>query len=220
MLTRDVARVKSRLKSFFRARGLPCSGEALFKPAERAKRAEALPLATREAVELVGRELEQLVALEAEAEASMLRESHRHRISRLLESAPGFGPVRVALLLPIVITPHRFRTKRQFWAYCGFAVVTRSSSDWVQEQGRWMKTRVAADTRAELQPQPHAESDLQGRGDDGHRALRAEPAAPGLRPAARKRHAAEPGQAHGGTPDRRHRAGHVEETGGIRPRKR
>jgi transposase len=143
MLTRDVARVKSRLKSFFRARGLPCTGEALFKPAERAKRAEALPLATREAVDLVGRELEQLAALKAEAETSMLRESHRHRIARVLETAPGLGPVRVAQLLPIVVTPHRFRTKRQFWAYCGFAVVTRSSSDWVQEQGRWVKARVS-----------------------------------------------------------------------------
>jgi transposase len=142
MLTRDVARVKSRLKSFFRARGLPCTGEALFKPAERAKRAAALPVAAREAVDLVGRELEQLAALKAEAETAMLRESHRHRIARVLETAPGLGPVRVAQLLPIVITPHRFRTKRQFWTYCGFAVVTRSSSDWVLEQGRWVKTRV------------------------------------------------------------------------------
>jgi hypothetical protein len=33
MITRDVARVKSRLKSFFRARGLPTQGESLYKPA-------------------------------------------------------------------------------------------------------------------------------------------------------------------------------------------
>ena len=26
-------------------------------------------------------------------------------------------------------TPHRFRTKRQFWAYCGLALETRSSAD-------------------------------------------------------------------------------------------
>jgi len=35
MVTRDVARVKRRLKSFFRSRGLPCAGEAVFKPEER-----------------------------------------------------------------------------------------------------------------------------------------------------------------------------------------
>jgi transposase len=51
----------------------------------------------------------------------MLRESRRHRVARILETAPGFGPVRVAQMLPIVVTPHRFRTKRQFWSYCGFA---------------------------------------------------------------------------------------------------
>ncbi len=72
----------------------------------------------------------------------MVRESHRHRIARMLETAPGLGPVRVAQMLPIVVTPHRFRTKRQFWAYCGFAVVTHSSSDWVRDQERWVRARV------------------------------------------------------------------------------
>jgi transposase len=143
MVTRDVARVKSRLKSFFRARGVPCTGEAVFKAELRMERARGLPPATREMVELLGRELDQLELLKAEAEASMLRESHRHRIARILETAPGFGPIRVAQMLPIVVTPHRFRTKRQFWAYCGFGVVMRSSSDWVQDQGRWVKARVA-----------------------------------------------------------------------------
>jgi transposase len=143
MVTRDVARVKSRLKSFFPARGVPCAGESVFRAEERAERARALPPATREVVDLLGRELAQLEALKAEAEAAMLQESHRHRIARILETAPGLGPIRVAQMLPIVVTPHRFRTKRQFWAYCGFGVVMRSSSDWVQHQGRWVKARVA-----------------------------------------------------------------------------
>ena len=73
--------------------------------------------ARREAIEFLGRELDALVALKAEAEEAMLRESLRHRIARLLETAPGYGAVRVAQLLPIVISPRRFRTKRQFWAY-------------------------------------------------------------------------------------------------------
>jgi transposase len=142
MVTRDVARVKSRIKSFFRARGVPCVGESVFKAEPRAERARVLPPATREMVDLLGRELTALEALQAEAEDSMVKESHRHRIARILETAPGLGPIRVAQLLPIVVTPHRFRTKRQFWAYCGFGIVMRSSSDWVQEDGRWVKTRV------------------------------------------------------------------------------
>ena len=142
MVTRDVARVKSRIKAFYRSRGVPCTGEAVYRPAERTKRAQVLPPATRRAVELLGRELDALLVLKAEAERAMLRESHRHRIARILETAPGFGAVRVAQLLPIVITPWRFRTKRQFWAYCGFGVVTRSTSDYVFDGGRWIRTRV------------------------------------------------------------------------------
>ena len=45
-------------------------------------------------------------------------------------------------MIPIVITPHRFRTKRQFWAYCGFGLVTRTSSDWAKVGGRWVRVPV------------------------------------------------------------------------------
>src|SRR5439155_116010 len=37
--------------------------------------------------------------------------------------------VSVAQLLAIVSTPHRFRSKRQFWTYVGLAVVTRTTAD-------------------------------------------------------------------------------------------
>ncbi len=78
-----------------------------------------------------------------QAEADLLREAKKHPIVQTLETAPGLGPIRSARLVPLVITPHRFRTKRQFWAYCGLAIVTRSSSDWVQSaDGAWLKTRV------------------------------------------------------------------------------
>jgi hypothetical protein len=41
-----------------------------------------------------------------------------------------------------VVTPHRFRTSRQFWAYCGLAITMRSSSDWVRDlQGHWIRSK-------------------------------------------------------------------------------
>ena len=47
---------------------------------------------------------------------------------------------RAALVIATVITPHRFRSKRQFWSYCGMSIVTRSSADWVQTaDGAWIK---------------------------------------------------------------------------------
>jgi hypothetical protein len=42
MITRDMTRVKLRLKIFFRSRALPCTGEAVYRPEERVKRARAL----------------------------------------------------------------------------------------------------------------------------------------------------------------------------------
>ena len=43
--------------------------------------------------------------------------------------------MRVSLIIATGLTPHRFRTKRQFWAYSGFAVKTRSSADYISING-------------------------------------------------------------------------------------
>jgi len=58
-----------------------------------------------------------------------VHECRRHPASKLLSKVPTLGPVRVAQLISAVVTPHRFRGKRQFWSYCGLAVVTKSSGD-------------------------------------------------------------------------------------------
>ena len=64
-------------------------------------------------------------------------------MSRVLETCPGLGPIRVAQLIPIVVSPARFRTKRQFWSYCGLGIVMRSSSDWVRApSGGWARANV------------------------------------------------------------------------------
>ena len=72
-----------------------------------------------------------------------MTEAHRHPISRVLESCPGLGPIRVAQLMPIVVSPMRFRTKRQFWSSFGLGIVMRSSSDWVRtKEGSWARAEV------------------------------------------------------------------------------
>ncbi len=143
MLTRDVVRTKNQLKGLFRRRGVQCRGERIYKPETRRKRARELPVAIRPAVELLGTHLDGLVALKAEAGSVMVAEAHRYPIARILETCPGLGPIRVAQMLPVVVTPHRFRTKRQFWSYCGFGIVTRSSADWAQIDGHWVRAQVA-----------------------------------------------------------------------------
>jgi hypothetical protein len=84
-----------------------------------------------------------LVTLKEKIEQDLGRESWRHRITRILETIPGLGPIRVARLVPIVVTPHRFRTRQHFWSYCGVGIVARTSSDWTRMAGgRWIRAEV------------------------------------------------------------------------------
>ena len=42
---------------------------------------------------------------------------------------PSIGPIRAAILLGIVQTTRRFRTKRQLWTYSGLGIEMHSSDD-------------------------------------------------------------------------------------------
>jgi transposase len=143
MVATDVARVRNRLKSLYRSRGVSTSGKRVYGAAERAQWLAKLDPATRAAAEVLYPQLDALVEVGARAQKDLVDESHRHPITRILETVPGLGKIRVAELVPIVITPHRFRTSRQFWSYCGLGIVMRSSSDWVRVDGRWIRDDVA-----------------------------------------------------------------------------
>jgi transposase len=60
---------------------------------------------------------------------------------------PTLGIIRTAQLISSVVTPHRFRSKRQFWSYCGLAVVTKSSADYTVSTAGIGRTKRAATTR-------------------------------------------------------------------------
>lgn len=92
-------------------------------------------------------QMESLDDLRGEAEKAVLREAKRHRPCSLLKSVPGIGPIRSATIVAHVATPFRFRTKRQFWSYCGLAVVTRGSSDWEIHGEELRPSRRPAATR-------------------------------------------------------------------------
>jgi hypothetical protein len=74
--------------------------------------------------------LDSLRPLRLLARCELLRESHKHAAVQLLRQIPSIGPIRSALLVALLQTPHRFRTKRQLWAYSGFAVETHDSGEY------------------------------------------------------------------------------------------
>jgi len=142
-LVTDVVRTQARIKSVYRSRGVLVTGVDVYRTRRREEWLKQLPSSTKIRATRLYDQLDFLLAQKKQAEADLLREGKKHSIVKILETAPGFGPIRAARLVPIVITPHRFRTKRQFWSYCGLGIVTRSSSDWVQTaDGAWIKSRV------------------------------------------------------------------------------
>jgi hypothetical protein len=74
----------------------------------------------------------------------MLAESRRYAAQKILCSIPSLGPVRAALLMALLGTPHRFRGKRQLWTYAGLALVTRSSADYRVANGELVRSRQPA----------------------------------------------------------------------------
>jgi len=142
-LVSDVVRTQARIKSLYRSRGVLVTGIDVYSSRRREEWLKQLPSTTQLRATRLYDHLDFLLEQKKQAEADLLREGKNHSIVQILETAPGFGPIRAARLVPIVITPHRFRTKRQFWSYCGLGLVTRSSSDWVQTaEGAWIKARV------------------------------------------------------------------------------
>lgn len=143
MLRDDVCRTKARLKATFRSRGLMPPGEAAYHSKRSQDWARQLPPEERQTAAML---LEQLLlqeAMRSKAEARVAAAAKKHPVVKLVASAPGIGPIRSAQIVATVVTPHRFRTKRQFWSYCGLAVVMRSSANWERDQrGRLVRTKI------------------------------------------------------------------------------
>ena len=139
----DVVRVQARIKSLYRSRGVLVTGLDVYSPRHRKDWQKQLCSSAQTRATRHYEHLDFLLEQKKRAEADLLREAKKQPIVPILETAPGLGPIRTARLVPTVVTPHRFRTKRQFWSYCGLGIVTRSSSDWIQTaDGGWIKGRV------------------------------------------------------------------------------
>lgn len=143
MVVQDVVRVQSRIKALYRSRGVAVAGTGVYSESGRDEYLKKLPDATQRAATTLYAQYDAVEKIRRQAEKDLVVEAHRHPMSRVLESCPGLGPIRVAQLMPIVVSPGRFRTKRQFWSYCGLGIVMRSSSDWVRKsEGGWTRAEV------------------------------------------------------------------------------
>ena len=130
-ITRDLTRVMSRLKALYRSWAIPCAGEQVYAPRHRAEwLAKITEPGVRRRAELYYQQFDALAALRQEARRELLAESRKHSAVKLLRQIPSIGPIRAALLVALIQTPYRFRTKRQLWAYIGLALKTYTSGEY------------------------------------------------------------------------------------------
>jgi hypothetical protein len=141
MLVGDVARTKNRLQAVLRSRGV-LAGERVYNPKTRQEYLDRLSGSYRDLAVCLCREVDELQVLRDEATAWLAKEAKTHPIIRKLCTAPGMGPIRAAMVVAITATPHRFRTARQYWSYCGLGIVTHSTSDWTMQNGKWVRAQV------------------------------------------------------------------------------
>jgi transposase len=109
-----------RLKALFRARGIRTPGKRVYHPRNREEWLAKLKNdGARFRAQALYAQLDVLRELRPKVKAAMVAEARRDPAWEVLKSIPFLGPVRVALILAILRTPWRFRTKRNLWAYCG-----------------------------------------------------------------------------------------------------
>jgi len=138
----DSTRVKNRLKGVFRGRGISCTGTNVYSKKGREQWLRKLDnSAVRSRISKLFKELDCLTELRNEAEKELLAEARKHPATKVLRSIPGIGPVRAAVILGFTITPHRFRTKSQFWKYCGLAVMSEITGEYAVIDGRVVRSR-------------------------------------------------------------------------------
>jgi transposase len=136
-INKDVIRVMNRLKALYRSWGIVCAGTEVYAPRHRPEWLGKISEAgVRRRAEHTYQQLDVLRLLRQEIRRDLLLEGKKHKAWRLLRLIPGIGPIRAALLLALIQTPHRFRTKRQLWTYSGLGLETHDSAQYRVVEGQ------------------------------------------------------------------------------------
>jgi transposase len=141
-ITKDLGRVMTRVKALYRSWAIPCRGKQVYAPQHRAEWLGKIsePGVHRRA-EFYFQQLDALRSLRQQVRRELLVESKKHEAWKRLCQIPSIGPIRAAILLGILQTPHRFRTKRQLWTFSGFGIETYSSGDHRYVEGQLERSK-------------------------------------------------------------------------------
>jgi transposase len=147
-ISKDLARVMSRLKAIYRSWGIPCAGKQVYAPRYRSQWLGKIQEAgVRRRAEFSYQQLDALRSVRQQVRQELLAEASTHSAWKLLRQIPSIGPIRAALLIALIQTPHRFRTKRQLWTYSGFGIETYSSAEHRYVQGELQRSKKPVSIR-------------------------------------------------------------------------
>ena len=141
-INKDLTRVMNRLKALYRSWAIPCAGTTVYAPRHRSEWLNKITEAgVRRRAQLFYQQLDTLQALRQEVRRDLLAESRKHNGTKWLRQIPCIGPIRAALLIALIQTPDRFRTKRQLWAYSGLGLETHSSAEYRYREGQLQRSK-------------------------------------------------------------------------------
>jgi transposase len=147
-ISKDVARVMTRVKALYRSWAIPCTGKQVYSPHHRAEwLAKITEPGVHRRAEFYYQQLDALRSLRQQVRRELLSESQKHSAWKLLCQIPSIGPIRAAVLIGILQTPHRFRTKRQLWTFSGFGIETHSSADYRYVEGQLQRAQKQVSIR-------------------------------------------------------------------------
>src|SRR5260370_10444087 len=136
----------NRLKAIYRSWAIHGGGRDVYYARHRAEwRGKIREAGVRRRAEHLYQQLDMLQDWRQEARRERLAESREHPITAKLRQIASLGPIRSALAVALIRTPHRFRTRRQLWAYSGLALETRTSGEYrcVEGQIRRSKKQIS-----------------------------------------------------------------------------
>jgi transposase len=160
-ISKDLTRVMNRVKALYRGWSIPCAGTQVYAPRYREQWLEKIGQAgVRRRAELFYQHLDGLQVLRREVRREFLAESRKHQAAKLLRQIPCIGPIRAGLLIALMQTPHRFRSKRQLWTYSGLGIETHDSAQYRYVGGQLQRSKKPEQLRGLNQNHNHAMKEI------------------------------------------------------------
>lgn len=147
VMQQDNVRSKVRIHALCRGCGQRDQAKELYLPESRPDALKELPRHLRPRATVYCEQLDGLTEHVNKTRKWLHEEAARVPLVKRIATAPGIGIIRASHIVSVVISPHRFRTSRQFWSYCGLGIVTRSSSDWQRDHGEVWRRKKTQQTR-------------------------------------------------------------------------